>query len=450
MNFKRHDCVVDEAIITALVEELCKATPISTALREDGPLASCFKRREYFKEHFQIIEPVEYILHSKENRSFQYVPILQSLQQVLSKSDIADKVFSGLGRSQTSSIYESFCDGKYYKENDFYSEDDLRISLILYVNDLEVCNPLGTSRKKHKIAAVYFVLANVPSELRSSLTPIYVLSKADDLKRFGYEKVLEPLLKDLAILEQEGLYIASLGRNIKGTVYCVAADNLGAHSLGGLVESFSGTYICRFCVGHHSEFNSKEVRSGAFVPRTKEAHALDIQALQDNPTLKHFHGVKKQCALTGKLNHFHFVSGYPPDVIHDLFEGIVPYEVALCLDDFIRKKYITLTEVNDLIKKFSYKWTDKTNSPHSVSLSFANRMHIGGNAHENWALLRLLPLIIWSRIPENEPAWQVIMDLKDIVELVVSPVHTEESICYLDSKISEHRHRFVEVFPQRK
>lgn len=40
--------------------------------------------------------------------------------------------------------------------------------------------------------------------------------------------------------------------------------------------------------------------------------------------------------------------------------------------------------------------------------------------------------------------------LKDIVELVVSHIHTEETICYLDSKISEHRHRFLQVFPQEK
>lgn len=32
----------------------------------------------------------------------------------------------------------------------------------------------------------------------------------------------------------------------------------------------------------------------------------------------------------------------------------------------------------------------------------------------------------------------------------MSPVHTEESICYLDSLISEHRCRFLEALPQQK
>lgn len=53
-------------------------------------------------------------------------------------------------------------------------------------------------------------------------------------------------------------------------------------------------------------------------------------------------------------------------------------------------------------------------------------------------------------MPEGEPAWQVLMDLKDIVELVVSPVHTDESISYPEMKISEHRQRHQELFPNVK
>ena len=42
-------------------------------------------------------------------------------------------------------------------------------------------------------------------------------------------------------------------------------------------------------------------------------------------------------------------------------------------------------------------------------------------------------------MPSDEPAWKFIADLKDIVEVVVSPVQTQESIAYLNFNISEHR-----------
>lgn len=47
----------------------------------------------------------------------------------------------------------------------------------------------------------------------------------------------------------------------------------------------------------------------------------------------------------------------------------------------------------------------------------------------------------------DEPAWLVLMDLKDIIELVVAPVHSDDSISYLERNIFVHRHRYKELFP---
>ena len=69
----------------------------------------------------------------------------------------------------------------------FFSVEEDRYSLILYIDDFEVCNPLGTSRKKHKVTAVYWVLGNIPAQFRSTLASIYltILCKAEDTKQFG-------------------------------------------------------------------------------------------------------------------------------------------------------------------------------------------------------------------------------------------------------------------------
>lgn len=45
--------------------------------------------------------------------------------------------------------YQTFRDGSHYQNNEFFSVEENRVSLILYIDDFEVCNPLGTSRKKH-------------------------------------------------------------------------------------------------------------------------------------------------------------------------------------------------------------------------------------------------------------------------------------------------------------
>lgn len=62
-------------------------------------------------------------------------------------------------------------------------------------------------------------------------------------------------------------------------------------------------------------------------------------------------------------------------------------------------------------------------------------------------MLRLLPFVIGSKVPEDDGAWNVLMDLKDMVELIICPVFTDESIQYLQMKIQDHRRMLQEVFP---
>jgi len=90
-HFKKNNQTIDDTFVTSLVEELCKSNPLSAALSSVGPLSSSFKRRQYYKEKFEV---VEYVLEPNEKRSFQYIPILQSLIQILGKENLREKVLS--------------------------------------------------------------------------------------------------------------------------------------------------------------------------------------------------------------------------------------------------------------------------------------------------------------------------------------------------------------------
>lgn len=83
----------------------------------------------------------------------------------------------------------------------------------------------------------------------------------------------------------------------------------------------------------------------------------------------------------------------------------------------------------------------------TVSKSFASKKSIGGNCHENWTLLRLLPLMISHIIPEDDKTWGILLDLKEIVEFLASGHFSEETLTYLECKISDHRCLLKEVFP---
>ena len=56
------------------------------------------------------------------------------------------------GHCQTrDGILSDYCDAKHCHQHQLFSTDPVALQLILYYDELELCNPLGSRRKKHKI-----------------------------------------------------------------------------------------------------------------------------------------------------------------------------------------------------------------------------------------------------------------------------------------------------------
>lgn len=447
--FQEHDQSISDALLHELVEAIMKSNVFVSATSEGAELSTAKRRKTFVKSNYPLVMPVQYTIDSSGHTAV-YVSILQMLQTMFKNTDLLDKIQEA--KPSPPGMYMSHEDGTYFKENQLLSEaGELKLSLILYVDDIELANPLGTSRKIHKLCAVYWLLANVPSKYRSSLHVIQLalLCKVPDLQRCGYQSVLSPLLKDLRTLEQDGIFIETVGQCFRGTVLCVAADNLAAHGLAGFVQCFRGHYVCRFCCCTTDQIQSSEVSEAEFSMRTKACHDLHVQSVVQGENATHF-GVTGECALSKALQHFHPITGFPPDILHDLFEGIVPVELALCIREMIGRKFFTLEYLNTQIRTFPYQHSDRLDKPQVIPKNFAAKLSIGGNGHENSTLLRLLPLMVGSKVPEGDEAWAILMDLKEIVQLVLSPSFTEESIQYMQTKISDHRQGLQAFFPDFK
>jgi len=100
--------------------------------------------------------------------------------------------------------------------------------------------------------------------------------------------------------------------------------------------------------------------------------------------------VKMSCMFHEYFSTFHVTSALPTDISHDLLEGIVPVEMALCLNVFVSKGYFTLSWLNALTKSFPFKFKDAVNRPQQIPDNISVTGTVGGNATENWTLLRLL------------------------------------------------------------
>lgn len=64
-------------------------------------------------------------------------------------------------------------------------DDTIRLKLILYYDEVEICNPLGYAAGKHKLGLFYFALVDLPPNLRMALHNIQLATVCLD-KDFSY------------------------------------------------------------------------------------------------------------------------------------------------------------------------------------------------------------------------------------------------------------------------
>ena len=88
--------------------------------------------------------------------TYQYIPLLSSLQSLLSDRSVMDQIEQCQHRFHKDGIMEDVCDAKCFSEHPLFSSDPLALQLIMFYDELELCNPLGTHVKKHKLAVVLY------------------------------------------------------------------------------------------------------------------------------------------------------------------------------------------------------------------------------------------------------------------------------------------------------
>ena len=133
-------------------------------------------------------------------------------------------------------VFYDIYDGMLYKNDAYFSGKDHTLELIIYHDDLEVCNPLGSKTGKHKIDTFCYTLGNIYPKFRSKQCAIRLLAiyNRKFVKRYSIDKVLTPVVKDINKL-YEGYRMKILKSEILvfGKVLMCLGDTLGQHLWGG-------------------------------------------------------------------------------------------------------------------------------------------------------------------------------------------------------------------------
>ena len=125
-----------------------------------------------------------------------------------------------IDKGHKSQALMDYCDGTNFSSHPLFSIHSSALQIVFYYDDLEVCNPLGSKAKIHKLSKFphstyvlhytylcfdndagifYFTLGNMPPQQRSKLNSIYLvcLLKQKLLNRYGMDSVLQPFITDV-------------------------------------------------------------------------------------------------------------------------------------------------------------------------------------------------------------------------------------------------------------
>jgi len=90
------------------------------------------------------------------------------------------------GHKSLSFIMEDFCDGTAFQSSALYSVYPEALQIFLYFDEVEICNPLGSKTKTHKLGMCKFIVVTKKTVWSYLLTSVfYILLCRDVLLHFG-------------------------------------------------------------------------------------------------------------------------------------------------------------------------------------------------------------------------------------------------------------------------
>lgn len=339
--------------------------------------------------------PIEYdvgggVMEERDEELFTYdIPIEQSLQrEMLYNATFAEHMQDwGARPANPDGSYTSMQDGSASENHPMLGNTSYvgpsRLAFAHYYDDVEVVNPLGAARTKHKLALHYVQLLNPPPHIRSDLDVIFLVSVA--LKKSQDAVGISRVVQGAKTEARDG---SSLGASLRrfdeehgiaferrdgtqqafrGWLLLVSADTLAAAELIGFKKSYAPRVksICWQCdvpggqgSRHPCSFHGHGSRP--FTLRTsadyrRQRREAKTKAAKARISYQDSIGVNSYQHAYTRIPYFDVISYVPRDLMHVELEGNLKVHLYGFLYMAIKKyKWFTRAELNARIRAFPF------------------------------------------------------------------------------------------------
>ena len=443
--------------IEDILKDIEKEDPFIQAQKE---LEGEKSRKNFIYSNFKNVKPLSVKLGKSLNGkqdSMQYVPIKESLRILLE-----DPTYIMQRKSDPyfheADLVKDVRDSKTFRENSFFQQNPTAVPILIFQDELEIVNPLGAGKSRHKILCTYYTTLEIIPALRSKIQSIQLCSLvlSRNWKKYGNEACNRNLIDDLKQLETEGIEISNPDKKLvrAGLAYIVG-DNLGQHQVAEMNSVFSSGYICRICNATYKDVCKNHLlysgcKDGYKTEILSEAQydAYADKASEGEATSE-TQGIKKHCVFN-ELRSFHSVTQLPPCLGHDFYEGVFSYDVQHYLDYLINKeKLISLEEFNGKVANCKLSGRDGKNRPKNFKVRAKNTKY-EGNAGSLRVLSRILTTIL-ADVLEESITGKYIVKLHEVSEIITAPKLDDYEIEFVMRRIiSEYLDLRVEAIEELK
>ncbi|XP_076664404.1 uncharacterized protein LOC143366869 [Andrena cerasifolii] len=349
------------------------------------------------------------------------VPMKLVLKQFLELPQVFFVISTYIEKCRNSGLIETVIQGDFWKSISF-NQNRITFPLVIYFDDLEINNPLGSHKSINKIGAVYCTIPILPKEYCSKLENIFLfqLHNYKDHKTFGNSKMFTCIIKEIIDLQNTGIVI-NIDGNEKKIFFIltnIIGDNLGLNTIWGYTRSFNASYPCRICTMPNVELK-KQINEQVNILRTKENYSQHM--------VEKTFGVQEECVFN-IIPNFHVVQNFSCDPMHDVLQGICRYDMGKILNMLINEENLFDIDVlNQRMSCFSYVSTD-TNIPPPLSLECIKTENIILTASEMLCLVKHFNLFIGDLVSNNNKVWKLYLILRKIVCIIMLDSINEDII----------------------
>lgn len=386
-------------------------------------------------------------LYDIQNTTGTLLPISFQVSAFAKRNGRIEEMVSNLEKySNQSDAIRHYIQGSTWKsmmETVQHEEDTIYLPLGLYTDGLQYNNSLGAHTDSVDNLYYYYPLLEDP--FHKNNIHLAACLKSIHVKSYGNGKCFQDLIECLLDLFYVGFEATVKGKKkrIKFLLGIVIGDNLALNTILEYVPSFRANHFCRICTMSREEAATACYEALSKL-RTIENYQRDLSLNDSKKT-----GIKGDCVFN-QLSYFHSVLNRVLEIMHDFFEGIIKYVVCQFLLKLIEDKILTLEEINTCIADLDYAKEDVKYIPKPLDLKKLRENNLKMSARECWQFIYLLPICLGDRIPDSYPAWELVLCLIEITEIILGSTFYESTLQFLSRLVRKFCTHYKSLFGDLK